>query len=242
MRRIGGVWHAVNIASSMASTVLRLGAGVFATPVAKQPAQLLQLYEFEGCPHCRLVRDALTELDLDAMIYPCPKGGSRFRDIVIEQGGKAQFPYLVDPNTGVAMYESADIIKYLFATYAQCRLPWRWFAVELQRLSSSLAGIPRMGQGVRVKPSTAPDTPLELFSFESNPFARPVRDLLCEMEIPYVLRSSGVGTRKRATLLQRAGTVSLPTLFDPNTGSTTAGSAMIAGYLEDTYAASGAGG
>ena len=51
----------------MASTVLRLGAGVFATPVAKQPAQLLQLYEFEGCPHCRLVRDALTELDLDAM-------------------------------------------------------------------------------------------------------------------------------------------------------------------------------
>lgn len=26
-------------------------------------------------------------------------------------------PYLVDPNTGVAMFESADIVKYLFDTY-----------------------------------------------------------------------------------------------------------------------------
>ena len=42
----------------------------------------LELYEFESCPFCRKVRDALTELDLEAMIYPCPKGGSVFRELL----------------------------------------------------------------------------------------------------------------------------------------------------------------
>lgn len=32
----------------------------------------------------------------------------------IELGGKKQFPFLVDPNTGKQMYESDDIINYLF--------------------------------------------------------------------------------------------------------------------------------
>ena len=32
---------------------------------------------------------------------------------------------------------------------------------------------------------------LELYSFEASPFARPVRELLCQMEIPYLLRSCG---------------------------------------------------
>jgi len=29
-----------------------------------------------------------------------------------------QVPFLVDPNTGVAMFESAEIVKYLDQTYA----------------------------------------------------------------------------------------------------------------------------
>ena len=33
--------------------------------------------------------------------------------------GRSQVPYLVDPNTGVAMFESADIIDYLNETYAE---------------------------------------------------------------------------------------------------------------------------
>jgi glutathione S-transferase len=28
-------------------------------------------------------------------------------------------PYLVDPNTGVEMFESADIVRYLDRTYAR---------------------------------------------------------------------------------------------------------------------------
>ena len=34
-------------------------------------------------------------------MYPCPKDGTRFRPQVVAEGGKAQFPYLKDPNTGV---------------------------------------------------------------------------------------------------------------------------------------------
>ena len=39
------------------------------------------------------------------------------RDAFVERSGKMMVPYLVDPNTGVAMFESADIVKYLFDTY-----------------------------------------------------------------------------------------------------------------------------
>ena len=32
--------------------------------------------------------------------------------------GHVQVPYLIDPNTGTEMFESADIIRYLEQTYA----------------------------------------------------------------------------------------------------------------------------
>lgn len=235
---------------------MRGGLGVNATPANQQPEQLLELYEFEACPHCRLVREVLTELDLDALILPCPKGGRRFRKHVVERGGKAQFPYLVDPNTEVEMYESADIIKYLFNTYAGRTVPLHWQWVEVQRVSSILASIPRMGLGMSVRRSKAPQKPLELFSFESSPFARPVRDVLCELELPYVLRSVGraqaadwvpplmrrsmgapveAKTRNRKTLQARTSVVSIPYLIDPNTDTELAESADIIDYLNRTY-------
>lgn len=46
------------------------------------------------------VREAVSVLDLDVDVRPCPKGGSVWRNKVVEMGGKAQFPYLVDENTG----------------------------------------------------------------------------------------------------------------------------------------------
>ena len=43
------------------------------------------------------------------------------REAFIERSGKMMVPYLVDPNTGVEMFESADIIRYLEETYAKPR-------------------------------------------------------------------------------------------------------------------------
>lgn len=253
------VWslgHNLTIAGSLASTALRGGLGVTARPVGERPRMLFELYEFEACPYCRLVREALTELDLDAMIRPCPKGGERFRPRVVELGGKAQFPFLVDPHNGQQLYESADIVAYLFENYARRPMPlyWRWMA--LQKLGSSLAGVPRLGAGLTVVPSRVPEQPLELYSFESSPFARPVRERLCELELPYVLRSCGRSlltdwlppalrdaldweyqpeTVNRQALLARAGRVSVPYLVDPNSAVELAESAAIIEYLDATY-------
>ncbi|KAL9160986.1 hypothetical protein ABFS82_08G236300 [Erythranthe guttata] len=68
---------------------------------------------FFSCPFCRKVREIVAVLDLDVLYYPCPRNGPNFRAKVSQMGGKQQFPYMVDPNTGVVIYESDDIIKYL---------------------------------------------------------------------------------------------------------------------------------
>lgn len=56
-------------------------------------------------------------LDLDVLMYPCPKGGPTFRQKVLTLGGKQQFPYMIDPNTKVAMYESDNIIQVNFILF-----------------------------------------------------------------------------------------------------------------------------
>lgn len=247
----------LNVGNSLLASTGRYWRGTMARPVARAPEKTLELYEFEGCPYCRLVREVLTELDLDAMIYPCPKGGQRFRPRVTEQGGKALFPYLVDPNTGVSMYESADIIEYLYSTYAGRKAPARWrhgLEVAASGLTTAVRGV----AGMRARKARAPEKPLELFSFESSPYSRRVRELLCELEIPYLLRNTGkamvkdlgppqlraklfpdlpVKGRNRLKLLARTGRVQVPYLIDPNTGTEMYESVDIRQYLMDTYAA-----
>ncbi len=254
---ISSLGHRLNVASSSLTTALRIGTGISSRAAAEKPVELLELYEFEGCPYCRLVREVLTELDLDALICPCPKRGTRFRPQVVELGGKAQFPFLVDPNTGRQMYESMDIIAYLFETYARRPLPLKWRVGPLQKLGSAASGMPRGLAGSRARRSRAPSEPLELYSFESSPFARTVREALCELEIPYILRSAGrtrvsdwippvirdalnmrgePDLHNRQELIVRAGRVSIPYLADPNTGEEMAESERIIAYLNETYA------
>ena len=247
---------AENIASSLLATLVRGTSGIQSSPAAVKPEQLLQLYDIENCPYCRLVREALTELNLDVEIYPCPKGGERFRPELEARGGKAQFPYLVDPNTGVEMYESLDIVEYLFETYGQRKLPLKWRAGKLQTLGSMLASAPRMSRGTEARQGVEPEYLLELYSFESSPFARPVRELLCEMEIPYIVRNCGrtelqewilppvraaLNITPRSTLENRVilqdmeGKVSIPYLYDPNSQIGLFESGDIMQYLRDNY-------
>jgi len=246
----------VALFGSLATTALRMGAGIATQPRTSRPALLFDLYEFEGCPYCRIVREVLTELDLDAMILPCPKGGTRFRPESIKKGGKAQFPFLYDQNTHVSMYESADIIRYLFETYGNGTVPLRWRLSGAQQLGSALAGMWRFGAGRDAVASVAPAQPLELYSFEGSPFARLVRERLCELELPYVLRSVGRSaasdwlppglrdvvrieaiplTLNRQVLLQRAGRITVPYLVDPNCGVEMGESAAIIGHLQTRY-------
>jgi glutathione S-transferase len=43
----------------------------------------------------------------------------RNRTELLARAGKVQVPYLVDPNTGTAMFESEAIREYLLDTYAR---------------------------------------------------------------------------------------------------------------------------
>jgi glutathione S-transferase len=43
----------------------------------------------------------------------------RTRTELLRRAGKVQVPYLVDPNTGTALFESEAIRAYLLDTYAR---------------------------------------------------------------------------------------------------------------------------
>lgn len=249
---------AVNLITSTLASSLRGWQGIRSRTDTVKPRLLLKLFDIENCPFCRIVREVLTELNLDVEIYPCPKGGERFRPELLERGGKLQFPYLIDPNTGAEMYESMDIIEYLYATYGDGALPLKWKLGALQKISSSLASAARLREGMWVKPSVLPDRMLELYSFEASPYARPVRELLCSMEIPYILRSCGRSEggewlppklrqrlriepssqlANRVALMEKEGKMGIPYQWDPNTNSGLFESDDIIDYLTSTYGA-----
>ena len=222
--------RALDLMTSYAASTARLGAGLRVHRTARTPEKRLELYEFEACPFCRKTREALTALDLEAIVYPCPKGGTRFRP------GKKQFPFLVDPNTGVEMYESMDIARYLAKTYADGSLPLGLSLGPIVTLTSGVASACRAGHGGAARPSTRPEKPLELWSFESSPYCRLAREALCELEIPYVLHNVGKGSRWRKDFVARSGKMMVPYLVDENTGKAMFESADIVKYLNATYA------
>ena len=51
-------------------------------------------------------------------LFPDTPVAGRNRKRLVERTGRMQVPYLVDPNTGEEMFESAHIVAYLERTYA----------------------------------------------------------------------------------------------------------------------------
>src|SRR5262245_34919205 len=228
--------RAVDLTTSFAASAARLGSGMSVAGTGKRPTEPLALYEFEACPFCRKVREALSVLDLDAMVYPCPKGGPRYREDVKRRGGKAQFPYLVDPNTGQAMYESTDIVRYLCSRYGDGSVPWTLGLGPVTDATAMLSSAWRIGRGQTYRRARAPEQPLELWSFEASPFSRLVREELCCLELPYRLHNVAKGSAKREAFVARSGKMMVPYLVDPNSDTAMFESADIVRYLDATYA------
>ena len=227
---------ASNVRMSLVSSVLRLGGGLYTSKaLGARPALPLELYEFESCPFCRKVRETLCFLDLEAVIYPCPKDGTRFRPKAVELGGKAQFPFLVDPNTSKQLYESDDINKYLATTYGTGSRPLMASLGPVTMISSALASAARRGHGAKVRASKAPEKKLELWSFEASNYCRLVRERLCELELPYLLHNVAKRSPSRPAFIARSGKMQVPFLVDPNTGVEMFESEAIVDYLDKTY-------
>lgn len=78
--------------------------------------QPLELWGYETSPFVRPVRQKLGSLCLPHIMVSCSRGSAN-RDRLVEKTGRFQVPYLVDPNTGVEMFEGPEICKYLEAVY-----------------------------------------------------------------------------------------------------------------------------
>jgi len=242
--------------ASLGTSLLRVNRGVIVKGHARTPKKPLQLFEAEYCPYCRHVREALTELDLDAMIYPVPKRGKRHKQRLTKLGGKAKIPFLYDPNTGVKLYDSVPIVAYLYKQYG---LEWEKVP-ELRIATSTLASLTRGKLGMFARPNKAARKPLELYSFEGSPYARLAREALCELEVPYLLHNVGKtpgshadylppeyraervpdympGTENRRKFMKRVGRVMVPYIVDPNTGTAMFETRNIIDYLRRTYGA-----
>jgi glutathione S-transferase len=76
----------------------------------------LELWGYESSPFVRPVRETLGSLCLPHVMVSCPRGSGN-RDKMMERTGRFQVPFLVDPNTGIEMFEGPEIVRYLEAVY-----------------------------------------------------------------------------------------------------------------------------
>lgn len=78
--------------------------------------ELIEIYQFEGCPFCSKVRQKMTELNLDFIARQVEPNGERKK--VEEVSGQTGVPVIIDPNTDTVMHESDDIVEYLEENYS----------------------------------------------------------------------------------------------------------------------------
>lgn len=258
------VGRPVEIASAFGCAIVRLMSGEFCAKgleQCKRPEKPLKLYEFEACPYCKKVREALCVLDLEVEIYPCPKPGdlgtvaaSRFRGRVEKETGKTKFPVLDDG--GTLIRGSETIVSHLWGKYGDKATPplnYRMARVLDQTpalfFPTVLRLLPR--HGIYRTPSREPSKLLILHGFEPSPFVKVVRETLCSMELPYTLVPMPHGSLKRvgwvekygegmhqASFRKSAGVIQVPMLIDPNgTNKPIFESADIIKYLKETYGA-----
>ena len=235
-RESRGARHGLELAHSEVASLLRAGAGGGVTSLGPRPEQRLVLYELENCPHSRRVREALSMLDLDAEIRPCPKGAVSHRGELLSIGGRQQIPALLDPNTMAVVYGADPIVEYLFEHYGSGKPPLAVRFGTLATATSRLASAMRGAAETKARASEQPELPLELWSYEASPEARLVREELASYGLPYVLYNAARGSPKRAYLATLSNGRGVPVLIDPNSDVVLQGAGPIRTYLRETYA------
>jgi glutaredoxin len=227
-----------------AAQLLRTGRGctvVAAATNASRPLQPLALYSYEGNQFCRLVREVLTELDLVYELRSAGKLSSRRAELAKITGGSSQCPFLIDPNTGIQIAESASIVQYLYKNYASWTPPnyvLQWVSKVIlpaakplfQVLAPLQAGSSRenkddykleIAQARSEIDSTLRANSVVVYTYAWSPFSAECKALLNSVDIAYkeiclgpewfLLNNGGATTR--AALLEMTGQSSLPQIF-----------------------------
>jgi len=224
-----------NFVTAVAATATRGGAGARVTFARNNPAAVLVLYARENCPYSRLVREALSELDVDALIKPCPAGEGPFIEELRQLSGATTVPFLVDNNQRVSMGGTDAIVRYLARQYGAHAAPQRLQTNSWTLLTSRAASRLRGGDSQYREPMRRPEQPLELYNYEASPYCRVVREALDSAAIAYVSHNMARRSGKRAAFKRRFGREQFPYLRDPNTGIGMFESKAIVRYLNDTY-------
>ena len=176
---------------------------------------------------------------------------------------KKQFPFFIDKNTGIEMYESQDIIHYLFKHYGRTgKTPTKFSTYPKIPVVAFAGTLINGARGVWINQNSiqreAPAQLLELWGFEASPFTRVVRGVLTELELPFIFhnvpkeRWQDMGPAvlrlkpgkyeplkggKREKVIEIMGRdIQVPYLVDPNTGVKMFESAKIVKYLKQQYA------
>jgi len=76
---------------------------------------MINLYYLTTCPYCKKVIDFLNEKNIEYKLLDINE--EEHFNKLLKIGKKRQVPFIVDTNTGMVMYESNDIIKYLTKEY-----------------------------------------------------------------------------------------------------------------------------
>lgn len=214
-----------------------------------RPTGRLILYEFDSSPFCRKVRDALTMLDLTAEMRPTPGAGiappNVFSDEHLDLHGRRTVPFLLDEGMRVAMFESEEIVKYLYRTYGpgEQNIPGMLrglIALISSGTSAVIRGMPADKLQVDARTDNHLMRPLTIYGYEGSPFVHPVREKLSALGLPHTVIPCGRGSANRALLAERTGRqFQVPHLIDPNTGVEMSESIEIRMYLDRVYTTSG---
>jgi anaphase-promoting complex subunit 7 len=243
------VLQVIKTAGSYVAGLMRPGRGNKVSPAVtsstsvNRPKKPLILYSYDGNQFCRLVREVLTELDIVYELRSAGKESPRRAELAELTGGSTQCPYIVDPNTGVAMAESAGIIRYLYDTYALWTPPnelLEWASDKIiplfKPLFSALAPLQaganredenayqdELGEAVLdIEAETAADL-VVVYTYDLSPYCFEAKSLLESLDIEYKEISLGRewvpgliapgGAIRRAALLEMTGQSSLPHIF-----------------------------
>ncbi|KAL7570625.1 hypothetical protein ACA910_014899 [Epithemia clementina (nom. ined.)] len=249
---VEGALQLLQAAGNYAASLLRTGRGCRVSTVVtasllsskpNRPQKPLILYSYEGNQFCRLVREVLTELDLVYELRSTGKGSVRRSELAELTGGSTQCPYLVDPNSGVAMAESADIIAYLYDKYALWTPPSELLEWSSNVITSNLKPIftflapvqagsksleeevykTALDKAVAEIETETKSSRVVVYTYAWSPFSIETKKLLDGLKVEYKEISLGQewipgliasgGALKRAALQQMTGQSSLPHIF-----------------------------